>query len=134
MATYESAPSTILLATHCACCNRPLRDAVSVEAGMGPDCRDKHGYNEEPACAPDWATAMRELDGFVAIADVNPTLTPRKACNVLVHQAACQPRTMRAPYVAAIAALGFTTLAKALAEGAGECGDCGWCSRLARCW
>lgn len=36
---YESAPATRLLATHCASCNRPLLDSVSVEMGMGPDCR-----------------------------------------------------------------------------------------------
>jgi len=35
-----------MLATHCAVCSRPLVDAASVEAGMGPDCRDRHGYDD----------------------------------------------------------------------------------------
>lgn len=41
---YENAPGTAMLATHCACCARPLLDAKSVEIGMGPICRKKHGY------------------------------------------------------------------------------------------
>jgi len=44
---YEEAPSTKMLATHCAVCGRPLRDAISVSVGMGPDCRERHGYNAE---------------------------------------------------------------------------------------
>lgn len=45
--SYESAPATKLLATHCVACGRPLVDAKSVEAGMGPDCRERHGYGDE---------------------------------------------------------------------------------------
>jgi hypothetical protein len=46
---YEDAPSTRALATHCAMCSRPLRDAASVEAGIGPDCRKKFGvFGELP--------------------------------------------------------------------------------------
>lgn len=44
--SYENAPATVMLATHCAACKRPLVDAVSVEIGMGPDCREKYGYSE----------------------------------------------------------------------------------------
>lgn len=43
---YENAPSTHLLATNCLACNRPLRDAASVEAGIGPVCRKKYGYGQ----------------------------------------------------------------------------------------
>jgi hypothetical protein len=45
-AGYENAPATRLLATHCACCGRPLLDARSVECGVGPVCRRNYGYNE----------------------------------------------------------------------------------------
>lgn len=38
--SYENA--TKLLATHCAICARPLLDAISVELGIGPDCRKKY--------------------------------------------------------------------------------------------
>lgn len=41
MSNYESAPATKLLATACACCGRPLVDVVSVETGIGPECRKK---------------------------------------------------------------------------------------------
>lgn len=40
--SYENAPATKMLATHCAACGRSLVDAVSVEVGMGPDCREKY--------------------------------------------------------------------------------------------
>jgi hypothetical protein len=44
--SYENAPATKLLATRCAVCGRPLCDAVSVEIGIGPECREKYGYSE----------------------------------------------------------------------------------------
>lgn len=44
--SYENLNSTKMLATRCAVCSRPLRDAVSAEIGIGPDCREKHGYSE----------------------------------------------------------------------------------------
>jgi hypothetical protein len=34
-----------MLATQCACCGLPLVDAKSVETGVGPDCRKKHGFD-----------------------------------------------------------------------------------------
>lgn len=42
---YESAPATQMMATHCACCHRPLVDAKSVELGIGPECRKKYGFD-----------------------------------------------------------------------------------------
>lgn len=45
MSSYESAPATSLLSTTCAACGRPLLDAVSVECGLGPICREKNGYD-----------------------------------------------------------------------------------------
>ena len=47
MSNYENAPATHMLASHCCICSRPLLDAASVEAGMGPHCRKKHGYYAE---------------------------------------------------------------------------------------
>jgi hypothetical protein len=40
MSDYTTAPATILLATNCVCCGRPLVDACSVELGIGPECRN----------------------------------------------------------------------------------------------
>lgn len=40
---YENSPAARLLASHCAACGRPLVDAASVTAAMGPECRSKYG-------------------------------------------------------------------------------------------
>lgn len=44
---YEESIQCQVLATACACCSKPLVDSVSIETGMGPVCRSKHGYNLE---------------------------------------------------------------------------------------
>jgi hypothetical protein len=74
--SYESAPATKLLATHCACCSRPLVDAVSVETGIGPDCRKKHGYTQAQA-EPNWEAVMQLTDGLVSVAELFGTATAR---------------------------------------------------------
>jgi hypothetical protein len=68
MSSYENAPATRMLATHCAYCRHPLLDAKSVEIGIGPDCRKKHGYNAA-------IEALTEAD--------------RAEANRLVHWVAC---------------------------------------------
>lgn len=74
--SYEHAPATRLLATHCVACGRALVDAKSVEAGMGPDCRERHGYEDEGSeeqraemnrrvfALAVWRSAKRQLDAF----------------------------------------------------------------------
>jgi len=89
MSTYENAPATKMLATYCACCSRPLVDAISVETGIGPECRKKHGYYLEGASEE-----------------------ARKEANVMVHHIAIHqdgPQVVAA--VARLRELGFTTLA-----------------------
>ena len=41
--SYTAAPATRLLATHCCSCGRPLVDSISVNLGIGPECRK--GYD-----------------------------------------------------------------------------------------
>ena len=41
--TYENAPATKMLATHCSICGRPLVDAISISLSIGPECR--RGFN-----------------------------------------------------------------------------------------
>lgn len=36
--------NAVIVATNCAVCSRPLTDALSIEAGIGPDCRAFYGY------------------------------------------------------------------------------------------
>lgn len=40
--SYENAAATVLVATCCAACGRPLVDAESLASGMGPECRKKY--------------------------------------------------------------------------------------------
>lgn len=67
---YENAPACEMLATHCAACARPLVDAVSVEANMGPICREKYGVvdgaTEEQRAAANVIVARiaREVSGL----------------------------------------------------------------------
>ena len=46
---YQDATSTKLLFSNCVVCGRPLVDAISVEHGIGPECRkgQNFGINEE---------------------------------------------------------------------------------------
>ena len=69
--THLADPNTRRLATACCACGRALRDAVSVETGIGPVCRKKHGFG----------TAYAAL-----------TPRQRKAVNKLIHAAgvACE--------------------------------------------
>lgn len=61
---YEEAPSTKMLFQHCLVCGRPLRDAVSVESGVGPKCRERIGMVVDGELSPE-----------------------RQACNKLIHEA-----------------------------------------------
>lgn len=132
-AGYEDAPGTKLLAVSCAVCAHPLLDAVSVEAGIGPDCRAKYGYAEAQG-DPDFEAlavlcAQGELVEFAeefrerARAErERPTWqsrppVPRRFANVLVHRiAAAQTGPNVGAYVTALAAFGFTKLARRIAE------------------
>lgn len=40
--TYETAPATKMLSVTCLICGRPLVDAVSVQIGLGPECRREY--------------------------------------------------------------------------------------------
>lgn len=43
---YENAIATQLMATHCCFCRKPLRDAESVQRGIGPICKGKYAVGE----------------------------------------------------------------------------------------
>lgn len=63
--SYEQAPATRILATHCAACRRPLLDAKSVEIGIGPDCRKRLGFDLE--VAPEARTRANKLVYQIAL-------------------------------------------------------------------
>lgn len=90
---YENAPATKMLATYCAVCARPLLDSVSVEIGIGPECRKKYGY----------------------YAQVDPEV--RETANALVHEIAVLQHGVEAAQKALrLEGLGFPVLSKKLLE------------------
>jgi hypothetical protein len=119
--SYENAPATKMLATHCACCARPLVDAASVEAGIGPECRKRHGYSASQKDA-NWDDVMFALDGIVPVAEINPSVEPRIASNLLVHRIAAQLGAGNLAgedvldMVRAIDALGFSKLSERILD------------------
>jgi hypothetical protein len=90
--SYEAAPATALVATHCALCGRPLVDAESVERGIGPVCADKYG------------------------AAAGPTEN-RATANQLIWEIAAQPAANDVPAkVSALRVLGYARVADRIAE------------------
>jgi hypothetical protein len=109
--SYESAPATILLATTCAACGKSLVDADSVETGIGPDCRKRHGYGK-PDLDARWggvalALTAAGLEGLVNEGDARAT------ANHIVHRIACDtlPTESRLRAVLALSELGYVRLA-----------------------
>ncbi len=113
--SYENAPATKLLATHCCCCGRPLLDATSVELGIGPDCRRKFGY-----AAPDGAVDLKALEALgvdTNDGEIFADRTPREMANKLVHEVACGvDRARLSKAIGMLAALGFRKLATRLGD------------------
>lgn len=118
--SYENAPATKLIAAFCACCSRPLVDAESVETGMGPHCRKKHGYatpevEHELLAVASVLASVLTFDEYAEL--IAKAGTAREAANVLVHRVAALQCGERVPfYVAAIEALGFRSLAARISK------------------
>lgn len=90
--SYEAAPATALVATHCALCGRALVDAESVERGIGPVCADKYG------------------------AEVGPSEN-RVVANRLIWEIAAKPAANDVPAkVSALRTLGYARVADRIAE------------------
>lgn len=110
--SYVNAAATRLVATRCACCTRPLLDAVSVEAGCGPECRREHGYDEaqKPANWPRVARLLGRPVGPIS------AMGQKKVANRLVYRIALEQTGPHvATYVAALEALGFVKIATRIA-------------------
>lgn len=128
-AGYEGSPACLLLATHCACCGRALVDAKSVETGVGPECRKRHGYATAEG-SPDWVVvfgalaAAAEADarlGEVACKVVDLIDDARKAANLVMHRiAAAQTGAGVGHLVVALRALGFRKMAERTADRLGS--------------
>jgi hypothetical protein len=92
---YQDTPACQMLATHCVSCGRALLDSVSVEVGMGPECRD-------------------------GIFPVDVDDCDREVANAYVYNAAIAAQEGRAEDVVKLASLirdlGFDTLADRVAK------------------
>lgn len=110
---YTDAPATDLLATRCAACGRPLLDAVSVEIGMGPVCRERAGLDGAGTGAY-WPTVVSLLAGTgidLSGADA------RRTANKVVHRIAADQGAADVPVLlGALDALGFAGVASAIRE------------------
>lgn len=110
--SYETSPSALLVASQCACCGKTLSDAPSIESGMGPLCRKKHGY-ATPEGTADLTAALAAIGPHMtALAlPVDATSDARRLANLLVHRiAVLQDGEVAAACVDGIRALGFETL------------------------
>lgn len=109
--SYELAPGTLLLATHCCLCGRPLLRGMSVERGIGPDCAANYGI-DDPVIESDIQAASIALDKSGMLVDFTD---PHKAANVLVYRISAEPKGPHvAAMVQAIDHLGFKVLAARL--------------------
>lgn len=119
MSTYENAPTTKLLATACACCAKPLVDAKSVETGVGPECRKKHGF-DKPDVLVDLAAACEiaaALPTEVASEVMTGAATTREIANRIVYRIAAEQEGKTVPALTStLHALGFAKLAARIAK------------------
>lgn len=112
MGSYTSARATEMVATKCAICALPLVDADSVETGVGPTCRAKHGFKTacvepEPAALLKWTVELARPDA-------------RGCVNVLTYRIAAMQDGPDVPeMIGAIYALGYRKLANAIGKRVG---------------
>lgn len=109
---YEEAPATEMMASHCLLCGRPLVDAVSVETGIGPVCREKYGYGADLGDPPNWEkfdellqTAPEAVQENVASTKHRANEQRWKLMNQLIHLAGTRHGTGAADEMAVIASV-----------------------------
>lgn len=116
--SYASSPSAHLVATRCAACGRALSDAPSIESGLGPDCREKHGY-AAPDVSGEWEAVRALLAPHLAALALPEGWDgdERRAANLLVHRIAVeQDGALAIACSNAVRALGYRRLAERVAR------------------
>jgi len=115
---------TTKVATHCCVCGRTLRDATSVEFGIGPVCRKKYQY--EDAYPIDEGTALQlavfltdcaipaDLAGRIGEACLDDN--SRRAANLLVHAASTEGPHAAIQAAQALRLLGYEKLASRMQQ------------------
>lgn len=79
--SYESSTQCRLLATHCCVCGRPLVDSISVQMGIGPDCR--HHVND--GISPETQKACNVLTYDAAIAAQEGNITKVRQISEMIR-------------------------------------------------
>ncbi len=101
--SYESAPATQFVATHCCACGRALVEADSVELGIGPICRKKYGYGaiSNPLAASEanalvYELSARQHESWAAVA---PLIARLRELGYAVLADRCQERLAPQPEI-----------------------------------
>lgn len=112
-----------LTASHCACCGKDLRDAVSVTRGIGPDCSREHyeldfEITDEMVSAALGRLFASHLDARVKQAVRDLRDKPRDLCNVLVWWSSVNLNQIETVLECAevVTLLGFVTLGDRIKE------------------
>lgn len=109
--------------SECCICSRPLRDAQSVEIGIGPICRKNYGYDNTPATDPNLVSIIGHLTYAKIDADVMKYVLANKGsvrmmANILIayctHLMGLKQGAKILDITPAIRELGFDTLASKL--------------------
>lgn len=115
---YTDAPATKLVATACLICRRPLVDAASVEAGIGPVCREKSGFGADPSRPAQKYQPLGVLDPDRSVQAKLDSGNRRGAANALTNFAArTNDREFAVRAAIQIGRLGYMRLSKAVLEG-----------------
>jgi len=123
--SYVDSAACRMVATHCACCGRELVDSISVETGVGPECRKRHGY-QNPQQEENWEA----IDALIqrawkthanwcppALLEAIQKRQSQKAANVAVHHIAVQQSGVPvARLVEVVYHLGFVWLASRIVK------------------
>lgn len=119
--TYSTvtAARITLLATHCACCGRALRDATSVEFGVGPVCRKKYLYEDALPVLPETLKSLGKVVRGAVDSSISETVwthlvkdDSRSAANLLVKFIAVHQKDVKSiPAIRVLNMMGYTELA-----------------------
>jgi hypothetical protein len=112
------------VASHCCACGRTLKDATSIEFGIGPVCRKKYQY--EDAYPIDEGTAL-QLAVFLTDSAIPAGLAgrigeaclddnSRRAANLLVHAASTEGPHAAIQAAQALRLLGYEKLASRMQQ------------------
>lgn len=107
------------IATTCCVCGIGLKDATSIEFGIGPVCRRKYRYEDALPISPETAEQVAQYALHHFPAEFNDKLAPallrddsRRAANLLVYFASAEQGEAAVHSARALRILGYVELAE----------------------